>query len=59
MVKIVNNSKLFLAIPNFKGFKAGEVREVSKTEAKILLQNPNLDKAEEKQPRKTSGKVKK
>ena len=58
MVKVVNNSKLFVAIPNFKGFKAGEVREVSKDEAKILLQNPNLEKAEVKQPRKTSGKIK-
>jgi len=55
MVKIVNKSKIGLAIPNFKGFEAWEIREVSEDEAKVLLKNPNLEKAEVKQPRKTSG----
>ena len=58
MVKIINKSKMFLAIPDFKGFEAGEEREVSESEAAILLLNPNLKKAEVK-PRKTSGNKKK
>ena len=42
MVKVENISKVNVAIPNFKGFEAGEVRKVSEKEAKKLLRNPNI-----------------
>lgn len=43
---IKNLSGTAQAVPNFPAFAAGEVREVTQTDAEILLRNPHFAEAD-------------